>query len=411
VLTLLLAVACSGTPDVEVPAAEVVLGDFDVLLDIPGELTATEKMSISVPDLRRQAKVTWIVDEGARVNEGDLVVTFDDTELLTDLVSSETSLEIASTKIKQKKAQLEVRLADLENAVARARLELERSQMRLTDSETVPRVERESARIDVKENTLAVERAVAALESARLAGEAELHLLQLEASREQAKVDAAKRRLEQTKLYAPAAGLVIKPRIWKGGSRGPVVAGDSIWSGANIIELPDLAEMEVEAWVHEVDAGKVAQGQAVTLIIDAFPDPPRQGTVTKLADLAVERDRNSDVKHLEVTITLAQTDPEMKPGMTVRSEVLVETVPEVLSIPLEAVSTTEGVSTVRVRDGGGWRRQVVRLGTSNDTHVVILSGLVEGQVVALVDPDSLGDDAGEPGSGNGRAGAALAGEP
>ncbi len=406
-----LVLACSGSPELEIPTAVVTQEEFQVTLDIPGELKATESMSISVPDLRRQAKVTWIVDEGARVAEGDLMVTFDDTELVTDLVSSRTSWEIATTKNQQKRAQLKVRLKDLENAVTRSQLSLERAQMRVTESETVPRVERESARIDVQESELQVATAQANLESARLEGEAELHLLNLEAQREQAKVDAAKRRLDNTKVYAPAAGLVIKPRIWKGGSRGPVVAGDSVWSGANIIELPDLAEMEVEAWVHEVDAGKIAQDMSVTVVIDAFPDPPLPGSVTRVADLAVEKDRNSDVKHLEVTVSLGQTEEFMKPGMTVRAEVLLETVPDVLSIPLEAVFTDEaGAHTVQVQDGRGWRRQGVELGAANDTHVVITTGLVEGQVVALLDPEEL-QDAGKPGEGTGGAGAAVAGPP
>jgi len=406
-----LVLACSGSADLEIPTAVVEQGEFQVTLDIPGELKATESMSISVPDLRRQAKVTWIVDEGARVAEGDLMVTFDDTELATDLVSSRTSWEIATTKNQQKRAQLKVRLKDLENAVTRAELALERAQMRVTESETVPRVDRESARIDVQEAELQVAAAQANLESARLEGEAELHLLNLEAQREQAKVDAAKRRLDNTQVYAPASGLVIKPRIWKGGSRGPGVAGDSVWSGANIIELPDLAEMEVEAWVHEVDAGKIAQDMSVTVVIDAFPDPPLPGAVTRVADLAVERDRNSDVKHLEVTVALGQTEDFMKPGMTVRAEVLLETVPDVLSIPLEAVFTDDaGAHSVQVQDGRGWRRQPVALGAANDTHVVINNGLVQGQFVALLDPEEL-QDAGKPGEGKGGSGAAVAGTP
>jgi multidrug efflux pump subunit AcrA (membrane-fusion protein) len=403
--------ACSGGPEVEVPIAQVERSEFRVTLDIPGELKATESMSISVPDLRRQAKVKWIVDEGTRVEEGDLMVTFDDTELATELVSSQTSWEIATTKNKQKRAQLKVRLKDLENAVVKSNLSLERAEMKITESETVPRVDRESARIDVKQAELAVAGAAAALESARLEGEAELHLLRLEATREQAKVDAARRRLDNTQLYAPAAGLVIKPRIWKGGSRGPVVAGDSVWSGANIIELPDLSEMEVQAWVHEVDAGKVAQDMTVLIIIDAFPEPARQGTVTRVADLAIERDRNSDVKHLEVTIKLAETDQVMKPGMTVRSEVLVETIPDVLSVPLEAIfGDAEGVDTVQIKEGPAWRRQEVTLGTSNDTHVVIETGLLEGQWVALIPPDQ-GDLKPGPAKSVSATGTAVAGEP
>ena len=94
-----------------------------------------------------------------------------------------------------------------------------------------------------------------------------------------------------------------------------------------------------------------------------------------------------------------------------RSEVLLETVPDVLSIPLEAVFTSEdGDHSVRVQDGQGWRPQGIDIGASNDTHVVVTSGLLEGQTVALIDPDTL-NDAAKPGEGKGGPGAAAAGQP
>ncbi len=393
--TLLLApLACVGASTAEVPSAEVERGDFDVVLAIPGELKAVNSVTLSAPDIPGTIKVAWVIEEGARVSEGDTLVELDRVELEKELDSRLSKLEVARTKIEQQRAQLAVRLADLDNDITSAELSLEKARLRLTDSETVPRVERESARLDVEEFTLAVERSKANRESARLEGEAELQLLQLEAEQAQAEVETIRTSLEKCTVTAPNDGLVILPSTWKGGSRGPVSAGDVLWSGSTLIELPDLSEMEVEAWVHEVDAAKVAVDQPVSVVIDAYPEPPHSGRVKRVADLAVQRERDSKVKYLKVMIGLDETVPAMKPGMTVRAEILLETVPGVLSVPLEAVFYEGGDPYVFTEGLRGWERRPVTLGSSNDTHVVIEGGLEEGETVALVDPEAA--EAGEP---------------
>lgn len=382
--------ACMGGSDAELPTAEVVREDFRAELVIPGELAAVRSVSISAPDLRGQAKITSIVEEGTRVEEGDVIVEFERAELESKLEEAQRALEVARTKIDQKRAQLEVRLADLANEVTRAELDLQRARMRVTDSETVPRVERESARLDVEEFTLSVERSKAALESARLEGQAELQLLQLEEQQNQQTVQDVQERLDKTTLRAPADGLVILPSIWKGGSRGSVTAGDTLWRGSEFMQLPDLSEMEVLAWVHEVDASLVAVDQSARIVVDAFPDPPHPATVRRVADLAVSRDGEEEAaKYLKVKLELEQTDETMKPGMTVRAEILVHEQSDVLSLPLEAVVQEGEATFAYVRGLTGFSRREIELGRSNTTHAVVEQGLEEGEVVSLVNPDTF----------------------
>ncbi|MDG1482518.1 MAG: efflux RND transporter periplasmic adaptor subunit [Myxococcota bacterium] len=378
--------ACMSSSD-EIPTHTVEMGDFEHVLSIPGELKAVHSATISAPDLSSTLKVISIIEEGSRVSEGDTLVEFDTSELVSDLEGAQTKLEVAQTKIAQKQAQFEVRIGDIKNAVTRAELNLKRAEMRLTDSETVPRVERESTVIDVEQSTLEVERSQAALESARLEGEAELQLLRLEEEQVSARVERVRDNLTRCTLTAPGDGLVILEEIWKGGSRGKVTTGDTIYRGSTIITLPDMAEMEVEAWVHEVDAGLVAAEMPVSVVIDAYPDPPFEARIRKIADLAVQRERGSEVKHLKVSIAMAETSGFMKPGMTVRSEVLITKLPGVMSVPLEGIFSGDDEQYVFTRGLGDWKRTTVTTGPSNDTHIIIESGLAVGDVLALVDPD------------------------
>lgn len=383
----------------EVPTATVARGPFDVVLTIQGELEAVRSVTLSAPDLAGQTKITWLVDEGTHVETGDPVVRFDETDLQKMVAEARDDLEIALTKSEQGRAQLAVKLADLQNELTNTELSLERARMRVTDSETVPRVERESAKLDVQEATLGVERGKASLESARLEGEAELELLRLDAQRAKRQLDNAEQALAKAELTAPSPGLVVYSTTWKGGSRGVIAVGDTVWGGSSLVQLPDLAEMRVKAWVHEVDAAKVSLGQQVEVVIDAHPEPKHQGTVTKVADLAVRRDQAKAIKHLAVEISLAGTTPVMKPGMTVRAEVLVAHEDDVLTVPREALFFTGESPSVFEQGSFGWTSAPVVVGRTNDTHAVVAEGLAEGDVVALVDPGRAAEgEAPSPGS-------------
>jgi len=386
-MLLPLLTGCFGSSSGELPTGVVSQGEFEVHLGLQGELKAVESVSLSAPDLNGQAKVTMVIEEGTRVEEGDVLLQFDTTELETTLENARNDYKIAMTKIDQAEAQLEVRIGDLENEVVRADLSLKRAEMRVTESETVPLVDRESAKLDVQESTLSAAKSRSALRSGLLEGEAELELLALDAARAQSRVEDVEKRIESATLTAPSPGLVILPEIWKGGSRGPIAAGDTIWGGSTVLTLPDLSEMEVIAWVHEVDAARVATEQTVDIVIDAHPDPSHSGTVERVADLAVRRDRNKKVKHLKVTIGLDDTTELMKPGMTVRAEVLVDRRTDVLSVPLEAIFDEDGETFVFAESMTGYRRIDVELGIANDTHVIVTSGLDSGDIVALVDPE------------------------
>jgi HlyD family secretion protein len=379
--------ACGNDGGTEIPTATVDQGPFLVELAVPGELEAVDSVTISAPDLGRTIKITTIAEEGSRVKEGDVLVEFDSNELLDDLEQAESKLDVAHTKIEQKKVQLTVRMSDLKNNVTKAELALKRAQMRVTESETVPMVERKSAQINVEEASLNLESSRSTLITEQLKAEAELQLLRLESQQETLRVERVRQRLAKATVTAPSDGLVILPEIWKGGSRGKVQAGDTVWRGSTIMQLPDLSEMQVVAWVHEVDAGRVAVEQPVSIVIDAHPDPAWDAKISKVADLAVKRPGNEHVKHVRIVAELPERGDVMKPGMTVRAEILLEQVEDALSIPQEAVFSDDDGTFVHRKGLRGWTRAPVELGTHNDTHVVVTSGVDAGDVVALTDPD------------------------
>lgn len=379
--------ACDSSVDDALPVSTAERGPFAMTLAVPGELKAVKSEFVSAPNVKGTLKVTFVKEEGTRVKQGDVLVEFDRSDLEKELESAVSRLRIAETKEAQKVAQLAVRLASANAEVTKAQLELERAKMKVTDSETVPRVERESARIDVQEYTLAVERTRGSLESARLEGEAELELLRLDAEEARSKVRQTEEQLDKLVVTAPAEGLVILTEAWRQGKRGKVTVGDAVWPGNPLMELPDLAKMHVEAWVHEVDAALVKVGQKVDVVVDASAETKWPGTIEKVADLAVKRHEDSTVKHVKITVGLPTIDPSFKPGMTVRAEVLVDSLPDVLAVPREGVFFDGAEAFVWKKGLTGWKRVAVKLGATNDSHVVVVEGVDAGAQIALADPE------------------------
>lgn len=395
--------ACDPSVDDALPVAAATRGPFTMSLAVPGELRAVKSEFVSAPNVKGTLKVTFVAEEGAHVKQGDTLVEFDRSDLEKELESAVSRLRIAETKQAQKQAQLEVRLSSAQSDVDKSHLELDRAKMRITDSETVPRVERESAKIDVQEYTLAVARTQAALESVRLEGEADLELLRLDAEEAGAKVTQIREQLDRLVVRAPAEGLVILTEAWRQGKRGKVTVGDAVWPGNPLMELPDLSRMNVEAWVHEVDAGLVETGQKVDVVVDALSGDRWPGVIEKVADLAVKRTEESTVKHVKVMVSLDRLHPSFKPGMTVRAEILVESLPDALAIPREAVFFDAAEAFVWEKGLTGWKRAPVKLGATNDSHVVVLEGLEVGETVALADPNA----GGAPGATSGAAAGAA----
>ncbi len=374
-------VACGPSRDA-VPVFEVQQGTFEHTLAIAGSLEPVQETHIRMPSFESETKIVWMKPNGSRVREGEVVVRFDRSAMERDLEQAQRELEIAQLKLAQNEAAHAIAVQDAEAEIRRAELDLQVAEMRRTDSETVPLVEREQARVAARKAELAIASARTALETLEMEARAEREKLLLEIEEARRTVEAMEEDLRESELRAPFDGLFLRKRNWRGEF---ITEGDSPWSGTALASIPDLSVMEVDGLVHEVDGPLVAEGQRATVFIEAFPDRPVGGTLSEVAEVAVEKE--GKVRMLDVVVSLDETRPEMLPGLSVRVEIEVERREDVRWIPIEAVHREEeGDSWVWVRGLTGFYRQDLELGVENDVHVVVLEGLDVGDEVALVDP-------------------------
>ena len=191
-------------------------------------------------------------------------------------------------------------------------------------------------------------------------------------------------------LRAPADGIVTfgnpQRRAWSQPEEFKV--GTSVSEGQIIATIPDLSRFLVRIDLPEEFRSRISTDLRAVLRSKAIPDLVMEGRISQIAAMAqnvVHWDRSSP-KIYPIEIATEATDPRLMPGMTMRVEIIVETVADALHVPIEALFQREGATYARVKGATGVDERPVATGRASNSYVEILSGLEEGERVALYQP-------------------------
>lgn len=207
-----------------------------------------------------------------------------------------------------------------------------------------------------------------------------------------AKLSLAREQLAKTEVRADVPGIVVYREVFFGSEQRKPQVGDQVWANQPLLILPDVSKMTVETRVRETDVHKVAQGQPVSIRVEAYPDLRLTGKVTLVGTLAQEERDRRGVKYFNVTIQVDGTEPRLRPGMTARVEILVEERQDAVHVPLDAVFERDGRSVAWVATRSGPQPRELVLGPTNADHVIVERGLSPGERVWLLDPEAVTED-------------------
>jgi multidrug efflux pump subunit AcrA (membrane-fusion protein) len=139
-----------------------------------------------------------------------------------------------------------------------------------------------------------------------------------------------------------------------------------------------------KTYVNEIEISRIKKGQKAQISVDAFPDKQFTGTILSVANIG-EQLPNSDAKMFEVQIKVDGSDQALRPSMTTTNKIIIETFPDVISIPSECVMAgTDSVPFVYLKNRS---KQIVVLGKANDKFIIVEKGLKPGQQVYIIPPE------------------------
>jgi len=328
-----------------------------------------------------QFQIVNLAPEGKQVKKGDTLIMFDAQKVMEDLQRFQSELDQSNKEIEKTRAQIDLERRNLEAKLAAAENKLEKSKLKeVTTSSIASANDIEKDKLELEQATREVRLLKEQLEWHAKSSEATYKIIESKKARAQNKVGEIQQALANFQSKADRDGVVIYKTKWNG-ERFKV--GESVWMGQPILEIPELQTILAEAFVPEVDVGKIKVGQRAEITIDAFPGRAFTGTVQSIGRLIRPKSWDIPNKILETQIKLDNLDTSiMRPNMSVRIKIEVNSIDDCIAVPLRAVRITAEGAMVRVKTENGWHEQRVKLGDSNGTEVVVTEGLNVGDRVA-----------------------------
>jgi HlyD family secretion protein len=371
-----------------VPTIEVKRGEFLDSLQFRGEVKALKSVTISAPSDAGDLQIIKVSAEGTAVKPGDVVVEFDKTKTEQDLAQYRSSLKSAVAAIDQARAQARLTEEGDTTTVLKARYAVESARLEASKQEIVSKIEGEEAKLKLADAEQALREAETKQKSDNALNKATIESTEEASKKAQFDVQRAERALSQMSVHAPSAGTISLLDHWTGSTDAPYRPGDHAWPGAAIANLPDATTLRVSARVDETERGRLAPKQSVTVQFNAIPDRQFTGHIEQIGALA-SMDFSSGwppTRNFVLEIALDQTDPRFKPGISGQVTVIVERVPNAITIPAQAMFQKSGQNVAYVWRGTDFEERVIDISRRSGDKIMIAKGVSAGEQVALRDP-------------------------
>jgi HlyD family secretion protein len=371
---------------VDLPSAPARKGEFLVIVRCRGELEAGRSVPISAP-IVPNLRIAWMAPAGEQVEEGQPVIRFDSSSAQQQLVQKEAALKQAQATLDQAIGQAQITAERDQSDLKDAQYNVEKARLQNIDSEFVARIVADEAKIDlsVAEQKLKVQQANIDLHAA--SDKAKIASLTRQRDQAQADVDLTRSRIAQMEILAPITGFVVFANNY---SQGPMNSrqfrvGDNVYSGMSLAEMPDMNSLVMDAKVEETDRGRILVGNDVRVRIDALPElsiPARITAISPLAELGIEF---PPTRSFRAYAALQHPEARLRPGMNGSMDIVINRIPDAISIPAKAVFTSAGKPVVYVANRGHYTAAEIKVLARNPDEVAV-SGISAGDLVALTDP-------------------------
>lgn len=369
------------------------IGPFKVSVTATGELQAKNSVMIYGPSSARQAqiynmKILQLIPEGKVVKKGEFVAELDKSELNSKIQTAQIDLQKAQSQYTQTALDTSLTLSKARDELINMKYSMEEAQLRKEQAAYEPPTVQRQEEINYEKAERTFNQASKNYFTQENQAKAKMQEVQAERSKNQNAFDDLMKVSNQFTILAPENGMLIYRRDWRGNKTtvgGTVSAWDPV-----VATLPDLSVMESITYVNEVDIQKVANGQEVTIGLDADSDKSLTGIVTSVANIGEQRP-NSDAKVFLVSIQVNESDSTLRPSMTTSNTIIVAEMEDVMYLPLESVHNSDSLTYVFTEEKGRLVKKEVSLGLLNENQVIIESGLSTEDWVYLSMPDDTED--------------------
>ncbi|PYK99465.1 MAG: efflux RND transporter periplasmic adaptor subunit [Verrucomicrobia bacterium] len=330
-------------------------GGQKTLLNASGYVTARRQATVSSKFTGKVVEV--MVEEGMKVEAGQVLARIDSSNV-------EKSLHLAEAQLESARKGLDETKANLDQAERELRRAAELAANKVASQSDLDRAEAEAKSLSARLERQRADVAVAERE-----------------------VAVWKQQLDDTIIHAPFAGIVTSKNAQPGEMISPMSAGGS-FTRTGICTIVDMSSLEIEVDVNESYINRVEPGQGVEATLDSYPDWHIPSKVIAIIPTA---DRQKAT--VKVRVGFKKLDPRVLPdmGVKVAFQGADEKQPGTRNvvIPKTALQRRDGRDVVWITRGGRAERRAVTVAATHDNEATIAAGLSGGERVVVEGPADL----------------------
>ncbi len=348
-----------------------------------GIIEATKTYTIACPGIREDATITYLIPEGTYVNEGDTVCILEANELENKYKEAVKNLETTKAEYNKSIADLNLQYLLLDSQVKIIESATEISRLDSIKLAFASQVYRKLIELEIEQAEIEKEKIQKKLEFLKIINKFELKRMEMKIKQAENNVARIKDKLDKLVLKSNTAGMVIYAKQWRGNK---LREGDIVWGSMTIIQIPDMSKMLIKLTVNETHFKRIEKDQNINITIDAFPDIKLTGKITKKTPVGKPIKEDSNVKVFEVFASIDSSDFTIQPGLSITCDVIKESVPDTIVVPLLAVFEKDSLKVVYITEGEKYKRQIVKLACKSDNYAVITEGLKGNEEIILTEP-------------------------
>ena len=377
-----------------IPVTTLTRQPFSLTVSADGEIIGLESVLVDTPSTSAgRLSIAWLAEEGSFVEAGDLIVRFESMDARLQLEQRQNSLASNMEDIKitnenqvtdEKNRKIDVNIAEEEYNYAiktMAQDETIYSRWEIITAASDERFQRQN--LDVLKNRVRTQ---------QRADRSRQQTQTIQRNELQTQVGRYEDTLNALELRAPVGGMVLYYRDRR--QTEPAV-GDNASAGQTIIEIINLDALQARINVLERDGGYLEKDLPVNIRLDAVPNKVFHGVIRTVASVAQSITRNSPLRYFTCDITIVDAGADLKlirPGMFLRGDIILHEYESCFIVPSGAVNVrgelqNETYVYIKNKKDDTFETRDVVTGLSSHGEAVILSGVDEGEIVALVNPE------------------------
>ncbi len=379
IVILLLSASCSNKND---SGYSVLKGPFKQSVIETGELQAVNSSTLTMPRINSiygyNLKIVGLTQHGKNVKKGEPVIFVDPSSVQKYIIERSESLENEVASANKLKTQIVNNMQDLRAQLRNEQASFDIKKLEREKSAFESEGIRKVIELEYRQAEIRLNKIRRKVENRPALDNLDSRIQRIKVNQKENELKAAQETLKQLVVSSPLDGIFVIEKSPRTGQA--IKVGDEMYIGYTVARIPDIRTMMVTGIIQENDIRRIKPGLDVIVRLDALPSVPFHGKINKVSRVCIEKEGK---KVFLTEVMISESDPRLKPGMTVSCEYITYSGEDEIYVPNNCIAEENKHFYVFIRKRGKIRKTEVQTGPSNNTYAIVSGDLEPGQDLIL----------------------------